>query len=81
MHPQDAKARDLRRGEKVRIISRRGEVVSIVETRGRNKPPRGLVYMPFFDAAQMTNVLTLDATDPLSKEADFKKCAVKLAKV
>lgn len=81
MHPQDAKARDLRRGEKVRIISRRGEVVSIVETRGRNKPPRGLVYMPFFDAAQMTNVLTLDATDPLSKETDFKKCAVKLAKV
>lgn len=81
IHPQDAKARGLRRGEKVRVISRRGQVISIVETRGRNKPPQGLVYMPFFDAAQMTNALTLDATDPLSKETDFKKCAVKLAKV
>ncbi|ETJ44763.1 hypothetical protein Q604_UNBC01238G0001, partial [human gut metagenome] len=25
--------------------------------------------------------LPLDATDPLSKETDFKKCAVKLEKV
>ncbi|MBT9430242.1 nitrate reductase catalytic subunit NapA [Candidatus Symbiopectobacterium endolongispinus] len=81
IHPLDAKERNLRRGEKVKIISRRGEIVSVVETRGRNKPPRGLVYMPFFDAAQLVNILTLDATDPLSKEADFKKCAVKLAKV
>jgi len=37
--------------------------------------------MPFFDAAQLVNVLTLDATDPLSKETDFKKCAVKVEKV
>ena len=37
--------------------------------------------MPFFDAAQLVNNLTLDATDPLSKEVDFKKCAVKLQKV
>ncbi|GHL48922.1 hypothetical protein ECZU29_37720 [Escherichia coli] len=39
------------------------------------------MYMPFFDAAQLVNKLTLDATDPLSKETDFKKCAVKLEKV
>ena len=37
--------------------------------------------MPFFDAAQLVNNLTLDATDPLSKETDFKKCAVKVEKV
>lgn len=77
----DAKARDLRRGDKVKVVSRRGEVISIVETRGRNRPPQGTVYMPFFDAAQLVNKLTLDATDPLSKETDFKKCAVKLEKV
>ena len=75
------KARDLRRGDKVKVVSRRGEVISIVETRGRNRTPQGLVYMPFFDAAQLVNKLTLDATDPLSKETDFKKCAVKLEKV
>ena len=81
IHPLDAKARGLRRGDKVKVSSRRGEIVSIVETRGRNRVPQGLVYMPFFDAAQLVNVLTLDATDPLSKETDFKKCAVKVEKV
>lgn len=81
IHPLDAKSRNLRRGDKVKVLSRRGEVVSIVETRGRNRPPKGLVFMPFFDAAQLVNNLTLDATDPLSKETDYKKCAVKLEKV
>ncbi|QPR29634.1 nitrate reductase catalytic subunit NapA [Edwardsiella hoshinae] len=81
IHPLDAKVRGLRRGDKVKVSSRRGEMISIVETRGRNRVPQGLVYLPFFDAAQLVNVLTLDATDPLSKETDFKKCAVKVEKV
>jgi nitrate reductase NapA len=80
MHPDDAKDRGLRRGDEVKVASRRGEVSTRVETRGRNKPPRGLVFMPFFDAKQLTNKLTLDATDPLSKETDYKKCAVKVFK-
>lgn len=80
MHPLDAKKRGLRRGDAIKLVSRRGEVTSHVETRGRNKVPRGLVFMPFFDAGQLTNKLTLDATDPLSKETDFKKCAVKVEK-
>ena len=81
MHPEDAEQRGLRRGEEVKIVSRRGEVNSRIETRGRNRPPKGLVFMPFFDAKQLTNRLTLDATDPLSKETDYKKCAVKVVKV
>lgn len=58
----------------------RGEVKTRVETKGRNKPPRGVVFMPFFDARQLVNKLILDATDPLSKETDFKKCPVKVMK-
>lgn len=81
MHPDDAKDRGLRRGMEVKIVSRRGEVRTRVETRGRNRPPKGLVFMPFFDARQLTNKLTLDATDPLSKETDFKKTAVKIIRV
>ena len=27
------------------------------------------------------NLITLDAYDPISKEADYKKCAVKIEKV
>ena len=78
MHPNDARKRKLRRGDEVKIISRRGEVRTRVETRGRNKPPEGLVFMPWFDAGQLINKVTLDATDPLSKETDYKKCAVKI---
>ncbi|MDO6428099.1 nitrate reductase catalytic subunit NapA [Thalassotalea sp. 1_MG-2023] len=80
MHPDDAKARKMRRGDLVKIQSRRGEVQTRVETRGRNKPPKGLVYMPWFDASRLVNKVTLDATDPLSKQTDFKKCAVRIVK-
>ncbi len=81
MHPDDAKARGLQRGMEVKVASRRGEITLRVETRGRNKPPRGLVFVPFFDAGRLINKLTLDATCPISKETDYKKCAVKVTKV
>ncbi|MGV3226926.1 nitrate reductase catalytic subunit NapA [[Pasteurella] aerogenes] len=80
MHPEDAKKRGLRHGDKVKVISRRGEMISYLDTRGRNKVPVGLIYTTFFDAGQLANNLTLDATDPISKETDFKKCAVKVEK-
>jgi nitrate reductase NapA len=81
MHPDDADSRGVRRGDEVKIVSRRGEVATRVETRGRNKPPKGLVFMPWFDASRLINKVTLDATDPLSKQTDYKKCAVKIVKV
>ena len=81
MHPDDAKNRGLKRGDAVKLVTRRGEVMTRVETRGRNKVPVGLVFIPFFDESRMVNKLTLDATCPISKETDFKKCAVKVVKV
>jgi len=80
MHPDDAEERGLRRGDEVKVVSRRGEIRTRVETRGRNKPPKGLVFVPWFDASQLINKVTLDATDPISKQTDFKKCAVKIVK-
>ena len=81
MHPDDAKKLNLRRGSEVRVVSRRGEMRSRVETRGRNKPPQGLIFVPWFDASQLINKVTLDATDPISLQTDFKKCAVKIVAV
>lgn len=81
MHPDDALALGVRRGSEVEIRSRRGSMRTRVETRDRNKPPRGLVFVPWFDASQLINKVTLDATDPLSFQTDFKKCAVKIVKV
>jgi nitrate reductase NapA len=80
MHADDARERGLRRGSEVRVISRRGEIRTRVETRGRNKPPRGLVFVPWFDASQLINKVTLDAIDPISLQTDFKKCAAKIVK-
>jgi len=81
MHPEDAKALGVRRGMEIEVASRRGAIKTRVETRGRNKPPKGLVFVPWFDASQLINKVTLDATDPISLQTDYKKCAVKITKV
>ncbi len=81
MHPDDAKSRGLQRGMECKVASRRGEMIARVETRGRNKPPKGLIFVPFFDESRLVNKLTLDATCPISKQTDFKKCAVKVTRV
>jgi len=81
MHPDDASDLGVRRGSEVIVASRRGNIRTRVETRGRNKPPRGLIFVPWFDASQLINKVTLDATDPISKQTDFKKCAVKITAV
>lgn len=81
MHPDDAVSLGLRRGSQIKVESRRGNILTRVETRGRNKPPRGLIFVPWFDASQLINKVILDATDPLSKQTDFKKCPVKITAV
>jgi hypothetical protein len=79
MHPNDAQKRGLQRGTEAKLVSRRGEMIARIETRGRNKVPEGLVFVPFFDAGRLVNKLTLDALPDL-RETDFK-CAVKITKV
>ncbi len=81
MHPDDAKQRGLRRGSLAKIVTRRGEIEAHVETRGRNRVPPGVVFVPWFDEGRLVNKLTLDATCPISKETDFKKCAAKVTAV
>ncbi len=78
MNHNDAREQGFRRGSEVRVISRRGDMRARVETRGRINPPAGLIYIPFFDANRLVNKLTLDATDPISLQTDYKKCAVRL---
>ncbi|WP_294952437.1 nitrate reductase catalytic subunit NapA [Sulfurovum sp.] len=80
MNPKDAKAKGLKRGELAWVESRRGKVKARVETRGRNRPPQGLVFVPWFDEKVFINKVCLDATCPMSKQTDYKKCAVKITK-
>lgn len=81
INEKDCKKLSLNQGDLVWVESRRGKVKAKVDMRGRNVPPVGLVYVPWFDENVYINKVTLDATCPLSKETDFKKCAVRIIKV
>ncbi len=80
MSEKDGEKLGLNQGDLVWVELRRGKVKARVDMRGRNKPPVGLVYVPWFDENVYINKVTLDATCPLSKQTDFKKCAVKIYK-
>ncbi|MHC4778898.1 MAG: molybdopterin dinucleotide binding domain-containing protein, partial [Planctomycetota bacterium] len=81
MNPRDAAETGVSHGNSVKIISRRGSVVLRVSLRGRSVPQRGAIFVPFFDETSLINRVTLDAYCPMSKEPDYKKCAVKISKV
>jgi nitrate reductase (cytochrome) len=80
LHPKDSEKRDLKRNDLVWIESRRGKIKVRLETGGRNRMPRGYAFVPWFDEGVFINRLTLDTTCPISKESDYKKCAVKVYK-
>ncbi len=80
MHAEDARAANIRQGETVVIESRRGVCELPVWIDGRGRPPRGTIFVPFFDETKLINNCTLEAHDPFSKQPDYKKCAVKVVK-
>jgi nitrate reductase NapA len=80
MHPKDASKHGFKEGELIWMESRRGKIKARINTRGRNSVPRGLVFVPWFDEKVFINKLTLDSTCPISKETDYKKCAIKVYK-
>ncbi|NOY43257.1 MAG: molybdopterin-dependent oxidoreductase [Planctomycetes bacterium] len=81
LNPADAQQLGIEQGDKVRVVSRRGEVVLPARIYGKGSMPLGRVFVPFFDEAKLINRVTLDAMDNISKEPDYKKCAVRLEKV
>ena len=81
IHPEDAAELGISDGVEIRIISRRGELVLPVSVRGRGQPQKGQVFIPFFDETRSPNLMTIDSHCPISKQPDYKKCAVRLEKV
>jgi nitrate reductase NapA len=89
---EDARKQGIRNEDKVRIISRRGEIIleaKVVDTEDarlkgieeRVSIPRpGVVFVPFFDARKLINMVCIDAVDDMSKEPEYKICAVKIEK-
>lgn len=78
LHPADADRLKIRHGDRVRLVSRRGEIELPASVGGRGNPTPGQVFVPFFDEQYLINELTLDAFCPISKQPDYKKCAVRV---
>ncbi|MBE2282780.1 MAG: Periplasmic nitrate reductase [Prosthecobacter sp.] len=80
MHPEDAREHGFANGESIVVKTRRGELKLPVWIDGRGHPPRGSLFIPFFDERLMCNDITLGDVDPISKEPDYKKCAATVAR-
>jgi nitrate reductase NapA len=78
LNRSDAAELGVTSGDRVNLVSRRAALELEVVVDGRGKPPRGTVFVPFFDESRLVNQLTLDAMDNISKEPDYKKCAVRV---
>lgn len=80
LHPDDARRFNVSNGDQVLIKSRRGQIKLPASVNERGQPVKGQVFVPFFDESLLINELTLDAFCPISKQPDYKKCAVSIQK-
>lgn len=80
LHPDDAEKMNIRTGDSVRLVTRRGKIELPASVNERGQPTPGQVFVPFFDESLLINELTLDAFCPISKQPDYKKCAVRVEK-
>ena len=84
IHPLDAAHLGVKEGDVTVITSRRGEVM--VKAKLSTQIKQGVVFMPMHwgkilgNDLNRVNNLTSDAVDPISKEPDFKYCAVSVQK-
>ncbi|MEG9430991.1 molybdopterin oxidoreductase family protein [Terriglobus sp. ADX1] len=77
MNPVDADRLSLRQHDRITLVSRRARVEGI-ELRITGIVAPGQVFMPFHFAEQNSNLVTLGAFDPISREPNFKQCAVRV---
>jgi anaerobic selenocysteine-containing dehydrogenase len=77
MNPRDAKHLGLRSHDRVDVVSQRGRV-SAVELRLTEITAPGQVFMPFHFFETNVNEVTLSAFDPISREPNYKQCAVRV---
>lgn len=78
--PEDLERWDVEDGEIVRITSRRGSVLAPVRLEPALRPGLAFMVCNFPDEVD-TNLLTIEANDPIAGTAEFKATAVKVEKV
>jgi len=80
VHPVDADGLGVRSGDLVRVVSERGEVDRI-RARVTATVRAGEVFIPFHWDERCANRLTNDEFDPISREPNYKQCAVRIERV
>jgi ferredoxin-nitrate reductase len=84
VHPTDAQTYALHEGDMVAVESPRGRAT--VQVKVKDTIRQGVVFMPFhwgdaFAPDVAANRLTNDVLDPISKEPEYKACAVRITKM
>jgi anaerobic selenocysteine-containing dehydrogenase len=83
INPDDAQEQNISDGEMVQVSSTRGQVTITAKISSRLM--QGVVFMPFhwgdlYAPGNAANLITNDVVDPVSKEPEYKACAVAIAK-
>ncbi|HEV8297862.1 MAG TPA: molybdopterin dinucleotide binding domain-containing protein, partial [Acidimicrobiales bacterium] len=80
VHPDDAERLGVRSGDAVRIVSSRGQIDAIA-VRVSATVREGEVFVPFHYTEACANRLTPSEFDPISREPNYKQCAVRIEPV
>ncbi len=80
VNPADATRLGLSSGEVARVVSERGEIERIA-VRVTSIVREGEIFIPFHYDEACANRLTNDEFDPISREPNYKQCAVRLEAV
>lgn len=83
INPDDAEAQDISDGDMITVTSARGQATVVAKISSRLM--QGVVFMPFhwgdlYAPGNAANQITNDVFDPISKEPEYKACAVTFAK-
>ena len=78
MHPKDIGEMGLRKGERVRVKTRRGSIS--LKLRADRNVTKGMIFIPFCFSDAPANVLTNPKLDPVGKIPEFKFCAAKISR-
>lgn len=79
MHPRDIREKGLRRGDSVRVATRRGEITLTLRA-DRDVTP-GMLFIPFCFTEAPANFLTNPQLDPFGKIPEFKYAAARIEAV
>jgi anaerobic selenocysteine-containing dehydrogenase len=77
MNPRDGRALRLKPAQRVNVVSRRGTIRNL-ELRLTETIAAGQVFVPFHWAEANANQATQSSFDPISREPNYKQCAVRV---